>query len=123
VITPKLLFGNGVCTVLLGQSYGFAGPLSQVVQLRAFGFAAAQRSDVEDIGTMQREDTLNTFVADDSANCEHLVYATTLAGDDSAGEDLYPLLVALDNPAMYIYRITDFEMRNLVLEALAFDRI
>jgi len=109
--------------VLLCKSYGFAGALSQVVQFCTFCFAAAERPDVEDIGTIQREDALDAFVVDDSANGEHLVYTTAPAGNDGAGEDLHTLLAAFDNSAVYVNCVADFEMRDFVLETLAFDRI
>jgi len=112
-----------VCAVLLGQSYGFAGALSQVIEFRAFGFTASQRPDVEDVRTIQRESALNAFVVDDSADGEHLIYPPAFAGDDGAGEDLNTFLVALDDSAMHIDRIAYLKMRDTVLEALAFDRI
>jgi len=112
-----------VCAVLLGQSYGFAGAFSQVIKFRTFGFAASQRPDVEDIRTIQREDTLDAFIVDDSADGEHLIYAAAFAGNDGAGEDLNTLLVAFDDSAMNINRIAYLEMRDIVFEALALDRI
>ncbi len=122
-MTPQGSFGDGVGTVFLRQSYGFSGAFSQVVKFGTFGFAAAQRPDVEDVRTIQREGALDAFVVDDSADGEHLIYPPAFACDDGAGEDLHPLLVALDDSAMDIDRIAYFEMRDIVLEALAFDRI
>lgn len=113
-MTLKGSFGDGMSAVLLGQSYSLAGAFSKVVKFRAFSFAAAQRSDVEHIRTIQRESALDTFVVDDSANCEHLVYSPAFAGNNSAGEDLDTLLAALDDSAMDIDRITYFEMRDII---------
>lgn len=112
-----------MCAVFLGQPNGFADSLSQIIQLCALGFAASKRSDVKDIRTVQREGPLHTFIVDDSADGEHLVYPPALSGNDSAGENLYPLLIAFHNPAMHIDRIAYFEMRDFFLQALALDRI
>jgi hypothetical protein len=122
-MTTKGSFCDGVCTVLLGQSYRFACAFSQVIKFRTFGFTAAKRSYVEDVRTIQREGTLDSFVVDNSADGEHLVYPPAFSSDDCAGEDLNTLLVALDDSAMNVDRIAYLEMRDIVPEALAFDRI
>jgi hypothetical protein len=72
---------------------------------------------------MQREYTFDAFVVYDSANSEHFAYAAASASDNDAGENLDSLLAAFDYSAVYVHCITDFEMRDFVFQALAFDRI
>lgn len=109
--------------MFFSESDGFSGAFSQVVKLCAFGFSASQRPDVNNTGAVQRKDSLNAFVIHDSADCECLVDASAFAGDDGAGEYLDSLFVALDDSTMYVDGVSDFEMRNLVLQAFTFDRI
>ena len=72
---------------------------------------------------MQREYTFDAFVVYDSANGEHFAYAAASAGDNDAGENLDTLLVAFDNSEVYVHCIPDFDMRDVVFQALAFDSI
>jgi hypothetical protein len=72
---------------------------------------------------VQGENALDAFVVYDSANGEHFAYAAASAGDNDAGENLDSLLAAFDYSAVYVHCITDFEMRDFVFQALAFNRI
>ena len=117
------LFCDGVGRMFFSKSHGFSGTFSQVVELCTLGFSASQRPDVNDAGTVQREDPLDAFVVNDSPDGEHFIYAAASARDDNAGKYLDSLFVALDDSAMYVHGVSYLKMRNLVLEALAFDGI
>jgi hypothetical protein len=94
--------------VFLGQPDGFAGAFSQVVKLGAFCLAASQGPDIDYARAMQRENTLDTFIVNDSTHGEHFVYAAAFA--------LFYFTV-------YIDRVADLEVRQVGFQALAFDGI
>jgi hypothetical protein len=112
-----------VSAVFLGQPDGFAGAFSQVVKLGAFCLAASQGPDIDYARAMQRENTLDTFIVNDSTHGEHFVYAAAFAGDDYAGEYLDSLFIALFYFTVYIDRVADLEVRQVGFQALAFDGI
>jgi hypothetical protein len=121
-ITPWLP-GYRVVAVSLGQSDGLAGPLPEEIEFGPAFFAAANRLNVQDVRRMQREDSFDAFVVDDSPDREALVNAPPFAGNDRPGEDLGSLLVALFDQAVHVYDVADLEVRDITLETLAFNRV
>lgn len=109
--------------VPVGQLDGLAGPIAQIIELGPPLFTAADRLDIEDVGRMQREDTLDALVIDDPADREGCVDAPAFARDDRAGEYLRSLFVAFFDPAVNIDDVADLEMRDTGLETLAFNGI
>jgi len=109
--------------VPLGKLNGFAAPVAQIIELGPPCFAASNRFDIDDVGRMQRENSFDALVGNNPPDREVFVNAPALAGDDRAGEYLRSLLVALFNPAVYLYDITYLEVRDLILERLALNGI
>ena len=101
--------------VALGEPDGLAGPLAEVVELRASGLAASDRTDVENVGRVQGEDSLYAFAADDSAYGEGFVNSAAPACDDGSGERLGTGLVALGDSAADIDDVAYLKVRYLVL--------
>jgi len=104
-----------VVAVALYEADGFSGSLSQEVELCSSGFSASYGYNVEDIWGMNWEDSLDAFVADDSAYGEGFVDSAAPACDNGAGEDLSADLVALFDAAVDVNNIPYFEVRNIIL--------
>ena len=107
----------------LFELYGLAGPITQIIELGSPGLAASDRLDIEDIGRMQREDSFDALVTDYSPNGEVFINASTFASNDRAGKYLRSHFVALFNAAVNLDDITYLEVRDLVLETLAFNGV
>jgi hypothetical protein len=112
-----------VVAVALGELDGFSGSLAEVVELRASCFAASDGLYVEDVWGMEREDSLDSLVADDSSDGEVLVDSAAFACDDGAGEYLGADLVAFGYAAVDVNNIAYLEVRDILLEAFAFNGI
>jgi hypothetical protein len=112
-----------VIAVPLGQLDGFARSLAQVIQLRPSCLAASDRPYIQDVGRMQREDSLDALVIDDSPDREVFVDAPAFARDYRAGKHLRALFVALFDTAVNIHYIAYLEVRDIVLETFAFNSI
>ena len=78
--------------------------------------SAADGLYVDDVGRVDWEDTLDTFVIDDSADGEVFVDAAAFAGDNDASENLDAFLVAFLDTAANFDGITDLEMREVFLK-------
>jgi len=107
----------------LGEPYGLAGPATQVIKLGPSGLAASYRLDIEDIGRVKRENSLDTLIADDSPDSECFVNAPAFAGDYCAGKDLRSLFVAFFDTAMNLDDITYLEMWDFALKTFALNGI
>jgi hypothetical protein len=112
-----------VLAVSVGELDSFTRSLAEEIEFRPSYFAASGRFDIDDIGRMQRENSLDAFVIHDSSYREGLVDAAALAANDGDGKDLHPLLVALSDPTLHVDRIAYFKMRYAFFEAFAFYRI
>ena len=109
--------------VPLGELDGLAGPVTQIIEFGPSGFAASNRLDIEDVGRMQREDSFDSLVTDDSPDSEGFVNAPAFACYDRAGKDLRSLFVALFDTAMDLDDITYLEVRDLALKAFALNGV
>jgi hypothetical protein len=118
-----MLSGYGVVAVPLSEPDGLAGPISQIIELCPPGLTASYWPDIEDIGRMQRENSLDTLVTDDSPDGEGFINAPAFTGDYRAGEDLCSLFVALSNAAMNLDDITYLEVRDFALKTFALDGV
>jgi hypothetical protein len=112
-----------VLAVSLGELHRLAGTLPQIIQFGPSRLSAADGLDVDNIGRMQRKDSLDTLVVDDSSHRKGLVYAPPFSRNHRAGEYLHPLLLALSDSAVNIDGIAYFKMRDFLLEAIALNRI
>jgi hypothetical protein len=117
------LSGDGVFAVSLGELDCLAAPLAQVIKLGPPCFAASDWFDVDNVGRMQRKDSLDALVGDDPPDREVFVDAAAFAGDNRAGEYLRSLFVALSDPAVNLDDITYLEVRDFFLERLALDGV
>ena len=109
--------------VPLFEPDGLAGPVTQIIELGSPGPAASDRFDIEDIGRMQREDSFDALVTDHSPDREVFINAPAFASNDRAGKYLRSLFVALFNTAVNLDDITYLEVRDLILETLAFNGV
>jgi len=109
-----------VVAVPLFESDGLAGPVTQIIELGSPGLAASDRFDIEDIGRIQREDSFDTLVTDHSPDREVFINAPAFAGNDRAGKYMRSLFFALFDTAVNLDDITYLEVRDLVLQTLAF---
>jgi hypothetical protein len=107
--------------VAVSQFDGFSGSLSEEVELCPSGLSASYCLNVDNVWRMQRENSLNTFVAKDAADGETLVHAATGSGNDCAGEQLNACFFAFGDPAMDVNGVAYLEIRNLLFEALTFN--
>jgi hypothetical protein len=109
--------------VFLDELGGFACSLAEVIQLGSSGLAASSRLDIDYVGRVQGEDSFDAFTRDDSADRESRVNAPAFAGDDSTRKNADTFLVAFLDSAMNVNNVADFKMRNILLQAFAFDHI
>ncbi len=109
--------------VTFRKLYALAASLSEIIKFGPFALAAAYSLNINHIGTMKREYSLNTFVVDDAPNCEHLVYTAAFAGNYSAGEDLNAFFIAFVYFAVHIDRIAYLEVRKFIFQTLFFNSI
>ena len=109
--------------VPLGELDGLAGPLTQIIELGSPGLAASDRPDIKDVGRMQRKDSFDAFVIDDTPDGEVFVDAPAFACNDRAGEYLRSLFVALFNAAVNLYDIAYLKVRDIVFETLALNGV
>ena len=109
--------------VPLGELDGFAGSLAEVIQFRPAGFAATNRSDIENVGRMNRENPLDSLVINNTSYCEGFVNSPIFAADHRAGKYLCPGFIAFLNPAMDIDDITNLKVRNFILETFALNSV
>ncbi len=109
--------------VAVGEFDGLAGSLAEEIEFCASCFAASGRLDIDDIGRMKREDTLDALVGDDSADSEGFVDASASAGDYRAGKYLDAFFIAFPDSAAHIYGIAYFKMRYIFLQSFALDSV
>jgi len=112
-----------VVAVPLGELNGLACPVTQIIKLGPPCLSAPDRLDIDDIGRMQREDSLDALIRDDSPDSEGFINTPAFAGDDRAGKYLRSFFVALLNSAVHFYDIAYLEVRDLALETLALNGV
>jgi hypothetical protein len=117
------LSGDGVVAVPLSELDGLTASVAQIIELGPPCFAASDRLDIEDVGRMQREDSLDALVGDDPPDGEVFVNAPAFTGNYRAGKYLRSLFVALFDSAVNLDDITYLEMRYLVFERLALNGV
>jgi len=96
--------------VSVGEFDGLSGALAEVIQLCASCPSASDGPDIDDVGRMYREDSLDALVVYDSADGEGFVDAAAFAGYNGSGENLEALLVAFFDSAADVYGVAYFEM-------------
>ena len=72
---------------------------------------------------MQRENPFDAFARYDSADRKSAIDAPAFAGDYRAGKYADTFLVAFFDSAMDVNYVADFKMRNILLQAFAFDNV
>lgn len=115
------LLGYSMIAVPLCEPDALTTSLSEKIEFGTSGLAATDSPYVDDIGRMEREDTFDTFVTENAANRESLVDAATSTANDGTAEDLDTGLVAFADTTLNIHNVTNFKIRNLILEALTLD--
>lgn len=109
--------------VPLGELDGLAASVAQIIELGSPGLTASDRLDIDDVRRVQRKDSFDALVTNDSPDREVFVNAPAFAGNDRAGKYLRSLFVALFNTAVNLDDITYLEMGDLVLETFALNGI
>jgi hypothetical protein len=99
--------------VPLCQPDGLAGSLAKVIKFCSPCLSAPDGPDIDYVGRVQWEDSLDALVIDDTPDSETLVYPPALAADYRAGKDLRAFLVALGYAAVNIDYITYLEVRDI----------
>jgi len=117
------LFWGGVFAVAVGQFDGLAGSLAEEIEFCASCLAASDRLDIDDVGRMKGEDTLDALIGDDSADGEGFADASASAGDYRTGKYLDAFFVAFSDSAAHIYGIAYLKMRYIFLQSFAFDSV
>jgi hypothetical protein len=99
----------------LCQANGLTGSAAKEEQLCPAYLGASDRYDINDIRRVQREYTLNTLIADHTANGEHLIDAAAFTGDYNAGKHLHTGFIAFNDLAMHFYSVAYLEVRHFFL--------
>jgi len=105
------------------ESYGLSGSFAEVIEFCASCFSTSNWADIDNVRGMKGEDTLDSFIGDNSADGEGFANAATFACDYRSGEYLDALLVTFLNLAADIHGVAYFEMRYIFLETFAFNSI
>ena len=117
------LFGDGVFAVSMSESNGLSDSFAEIIEFCPSCFSTSDGANMEDIGRMEWEDSLDALIGNDAADGEGFADAAAPAGDNGAGEYLNALLVAFLDFAAHVNRIAYFEMRYFFLKAFAFNSI
>lgn len=72
--------------VPLSELDGLAGPATKIIELGPPGLAASYRLDIEDVGRVQREDSFDSFVTDNSPDGKGFVNPPAFARYNRAGK-------------------------------------
>jgi hypothetical protein len=72
---------------------------------------------------VKRENTLYAFSAYNPSYGKFLVYSGAFAGYYCSAENLSTHLFAFLNPAMHVYYITDFEIRDILFQGFTFNTL
>ena len=96
-----------------------AKTVAQIVQLRAANLAVADALDVDDVGSVERENLLAADTIGDAANGDGFFDTAVLLGDDGALEDLDSFAGTFLDFDMNANGIADLNFRQLLLHVLA----
>lgn len=99
------------------------GALTEEVQLCSSGICSADNLDLRDLRRVEWEDTLHALVCNDAADGDRFAHAATLTRDKHALEYLDTLLIAFDDAAVHVDRVTDIEEGEIALEVLSVDAL
>jgi len=97
---------------------GFTDAVAKEVEFCTSCLSAPDRNDIDYVRRMQREDTLNTFAADYAANGYRFVDPAALTADYGTAEYLNTSFFTFLDPAVNLYGIAYFEIRDLGFKAL-----
>src|SRR5262245_59711986 len=103
---------------LIAKAVALAGPVAQVVELRPPRIAVAHHFDLREARRMHGEDSLDAFVGDNAPHGDHLVDPSTFAPNEHALIHLNALLVAFDDPHVYVDGVADAQLRNVGFDLL-----
>jgi hypothetical protein len=109
--------------VAMGKFDGLACAFAEEIKFCASGFTASNRLDINDIGRMYRENTLDALFIHNAADSEGFADTVTSAGNNGTGEYLNTLFVALSDFAVDVNNIADFKMRHIFSQAFTFNSI
>ena len=97
----------------------FAQTIAQIVQLCSADLAVTDGLDVDDVGSVNRENLLAADTVGDTANGDGFLNAAMLLGNDGALENLNSLAGTFLNLDMNTNRIADVHFGQFLLHVLA----
>jgi hypothetical protein len=92
----------------------------EIIELCASGFSASDRFDIDDVRRIEREDSFDAFVSDNSPDGKLLIYTAALFGYYGAGKNLNAGFVAFFDFTMNINGIAYLKVRKLGFETFLF---
>jgi len=107
--------------MLMCQLGGFACPLTEIIKLGPAGLAASGGLDIDYIGRVEREYPLDALACHNPSDRKRRINSMAFAGDYSPRKYADSLLVAFLYPAGNVHQVPDFKMRNILLQAFAFN--
>jgi hypothetical protein len=99
----------------LGKADGLAASAAEEVELGSAYLRASDGYNVNNVRGVKREHTLDTLVANHSANGEHLIGAAAPAGNYHTGKHLNTGFSAFNDLAMHFYSVAYLEVRHFLL--------
>jgi len=105
----------------LTQLAGFADAITQEVQLGPADFATPLNLHVNNVGRVDHECSLNALIGNDTPNGKDLVNPAPAPRNHHTVEDLYALLLALNDSRVYVDGITDVQRGNFGLAVRLFN--
>ncbi len=107
----------------MSEADGLSGAFAKVIELCPPCFSASDRPDIKDVGGMQREDSFDALVFDDSSDGECFVNSAAFPCDYGASEYLYAYFVAFLYAATDIYGVANFKVWNFTLYTFALNGV
>jgi len=103
----------------MSEPDGLSCAFAEVIELCPPCFTASDRPDIKDVGGIQREDSFDALVVDDSSDSKCFVDSPAFSCNYGSCEYLYAYFVAFLYAATDIYGVANFKVRQLLLYTFA----
>ena len=114
------LVDNAFYTAFL-QTDSLTDAIAEEVKLCSADNSGTNNFDLGNFRRMKGELPFNTFAGDNAADSEHRTGTSAITGNNDTVEDLDTFFAAFEDLAMNVNRVTDFKLRDFLLDAKRID--